>query len=83
MKGLTLVFGLFCLLFLTCLQIGRGYTFGHMSSMAKRFNKFKGMRVSEPILPWEFVGIAYQGKDIVFRLNIKYNNLRILVWVET
>jgi len=49
-----------------------------MSSMAKRFNKFKDKGVNEPILAWEFVGIAYQGKDIVFRLNIKYSSLRIL-----
>jgi hypothetical protein len=46
--------------------------------MAKRFNKFKGMSVSEPILAWEFVGIAYQGKDIVFIFIIEYNSLRIL-----
>jgi hypothetical protein len=49
-----------------------------MSSMAKRLNKFKSMGVSEPILAWEFVGIIYQGKDILFRLIIEYNSLRIL-----
>jgi hypothetical protein len=46
--------------------------------MAKKLNKFKGMGVNEPIIAWEFVGIAYQGKDIVFIFIIEYSSLRIL-----
>lgn len=46
--------------------------------MAKRLNKFKGMGVNEPILAWEFVGIVYEAKYIVFRLIMKYSSLRIL-----
>ncbi len=48
----------------------------HRSKFPKATNSFTSFWWWRPCVPFHFIGLAYQGKDIVFRFIIECNNLR-------